>query len=66
MAEMGTVLFRLPCRGEGVVGLAQGLVLELGLVLGLGLDFSVICLGRRGEGDEDEMALEKKEVIWLC
>lgn len=59
MAEMGTVVFRFPCKGEGVVGLAHGLVLGLGL----GLD---LCLGRRGEGEGEESFLEKKEVIWLC
>lgn len=69
MAEIGAVIFRFTCRGKGVVGLAQGLVLgldlSLGFVLGLGLDLIGTFLGTRGDG-EGEVALEKKEVIWLC
>lgn len=49
-----------------MVGLAQGLVVDLGIVLGLGLGLCWICLGRRGKGEGEDSFLEKKEVIWLC
>lgn len=56
-------------RGEGVVGLGQGIGLVSGLEVGfLGKELGVtlgLCLEleRVGEGEGDGDALEKKEVI---
>lgn len=58
MRRMG-LFFGLEFRGEGVAGLGLGLVSKLGL----GFDF---CLDVPEEGEEEEVDLEKNEVIWRC
>lgn len=51
--------FGFDWRGEGVAGL--GLGLGLGLVVGLGFVDKVVAVG-----DNNDVFLEKKEVIWRC